>query len=307
MEESMNFEVFCQSIKRAVEKRFSETFQIELHQVTKNNGQVLKSLVIVSQERNISPNFYLEEYYKQYESGATIKSIANQIRNVYFQVIGEEWQDIDLSYESCKDKIIYRLVSFELNKGITDEIPHIPFLDLMITFHCYLRQDERGMASIRITNALLATWGISTEILFKLAQKNTRKLFPVRICSMKEMLKGMLAKKGVEDPSLEWKESENDFLEHPYVVTNEEGINGAAVILYPDTLKQIAEIFQSDFYLLPSSIHEMLAVSASGRIAEKELQNMVCTVNRDCVMQEELLSNQVYHYSIEENKVRICS
>ena len=42
------------------------------------------------------------------------------------------------------------------------------------------------------------------------------------------------------------------------VLTNQSRIDGAACILYDNMLEKIAEVLQEDFYVIPSSIHELL-------------------------------------------------
>jgi hypothetical protein len=80
-----------------------------------------------------------------------------------------------------------------------------------------------------------------------------------------------------------------------YVMTNREKINGAAEILFPENLDKLSAKFDSDIYIIPSSVHEIIAVSAEGKDAS-ELQEMVNEVNMNEVSLEERLSNEVYHY-----------
>lgn len=46
-----------------------------------------------------------------------------------------------------------------------------------------------------------------------------------------------------------------------YVISNNKGINGAVSMLYEDGLHDLAEKLGSDLYIMPSSIHEVIAVS----------------------------------------------
>ena len=80
-----------------------------------------------------------------------------------------------------------------------------------------------------------------------------------------------------------------------YVISNETRINGAVSMLYETELHELAEKLGSDLYILPSSIHEVIAVSATGGDPE-ELAQMVEDVNMGQVEIGERLSNQVYHY-----------
>lgn len=46
-----------------------------------------------------------------------------------------------------------------------------------------------------------------------------------------------------------------------YVATNKKKVFGAAVMLYPNFLDHVREVIGSNFYVIPSSIHEILIVS----------------------------------------------
>lgn len=80
-----------------------------------------------------------------------------------------------------------------------------------------------------------------------------------------------------------------------YVISNDRGINGAISMLYEDQLHTLAEQLGTDLYILPSSIHETIAVSVELGEPE-ELAQMVAEINMDQVALHERLSNQVYHY-----------
>lgn len=43
-----------------------------------------------------------------------------------------------------------------------------------------------------------------------------------------------------------------------WVISNEKGINGAASMLYENELHELAESLESDLYILPSSVHEVI-------------------------------------------------
>ena len=43
-----------------------------------------------------------------------------------------------------------------------------------------------------------------------------------------------------------------------FIITNQQTMDGAGVIFYPEVMEQIGEGFQGDFFILPSSTHETL-------------------------------------------------
>lgn len=91
-----------------------------------------------------------------------------------------------------------------------------------------------------------------------------------------------------------------------YVLTNKTCVYGATILLYEEYLDELARNVKDDLFLLPSSIHEVLAVPANG-MSVKELRGLVGQVNdSDAVGSEEVLSGNVYRYSKETGKLRIA-
>ena len=165
--------------------------------------------------------------------------------------------------------------------------------------------DEDGIASIRITNEVAKEWQTDTRELYTLALKNSERIFEEKIMPMSEVI-GMfdvqLQEMGLKKPALK-----RECLYEPYVVTNNMGINGASVILYQDIFKRLAEKIGGDFYILPSSIHEVLAMSAKAGLTKEELKNMVKEVNDNCLLPDEYLSDSVYRYNKTFNSLEIVA
>ena len=77
-------------------------------------------------------------------------------------------------------------------------------------------------------------------------------------------------------------------------------------MLYEDKLHALAEDLETDLYIMPSSLHEIIAVSASMG-DPNELAQMVAEINMDQVSLEERLSNQVYHYDKDLRKLSLAT
>lgn len=65
-----------------------------------------------------------------------------------------------------------------------------------------------------------------------------------------------------------------------WVASIENGQNGACVIQYPHFLDDAAETLGGSFYVLPSSIHEVLLLADDTSPSLSELENMVRTINQ---------------------------
>ena len=179
-----------------------------------------------------------------------------------------------------------------------ENMPYIPFMDLAITFHVIVSMDPPSLHSIKITNELLETWDITTQALFQIASENTPRLMPPRIVNIQDMLTENLALKAPES------DLTNDEKTDMIVITNTLGVNGAAVILYPDMLASLAKEYDTDFYVIPSSIHEVILVSAEDDSMLAEYRLMVQDVNKRFVDPEEILSDQVYYYEQKLQKMK---
>ena len=92
-----------------------------------------------------------------------------------------------------------------------------------------------------------------------------------------------------------------------YILTNEYKLNGAATILYRDVLEDFSKACDGDFYLLPSSIHEVILVPAKECNSFDEMTQMVQEVNETQVEAEELLADHAYYYSRKHQKLILSS
>ena len=85
-----------------------------------------------------------------------------------------------------------------------------------------------------------------------------------------------------------------------YVASNKERIHGAGVIAYPEFMEEAAKRLGGDFYVLPSSIHEVILIPDTPDVSVLELQGIVQSVNVEQVAPEERLSDHIYHYDSKE-------
>ncbi len=304
-----SYEEFKEIVVAGVKTCFSDEVSVSMHKVLKNNSQEYDSMIIMAADKNISPNFYLNEYYNDYMEGKKVADILKDIVEKYYKTSKRSFGKIDMSFESCKNKIVCRLISREKNEKLLDTVPSIPFLDMAITFHCLMLENENGIGSIRITNQMMEEWKVNTKILYQIAIKNTQTIFPKVLCPLHNMLSSVICHTNSPFDFSDYVDAEDMIkgIDEPFVLTNSKGINGAAVILYPELLRKIAVTLENDFYILPSSIHEVLIIKNGGNFDFHELAEMVRNVNESCVLPEEVLSENVYYYSMEHNRVEICT
>ena len=88
-----------------------------------------------------------------------------------------------------------------------------------------------------------------------------------------------------------------------YVLTTESSTLGACAMYYPDVKEKAGELIGSDYYILPSSVHEVILIPDTAGIDAKELCDMVRQANRTVVEEKDILSDNVYHYSRDERRL----
>jgi hypothetical protein len=169
-----------------------------------------------------------------------------------------------------------------------------------------VKTDVEGIQSTVIHNSLAEKLGISEEQMFKLAVENTRKIFPPTVKSMNDVIRDMFMKDGMPAEIADMMLGEMPAEQTMWVISNDRGINGAISMLYEDKLHGLAENLGTDLYIMPSSLHEVIAVSASMG-DPNELAQMVAEINMDQVALDERLSNQVYHYDKDLRKLSLAT
>ena len=81
-----------------------------------------------------------------------------------------------------------------------------------------------------------------------------------------------------------------------YVLTNNNGVNGATMMVSKNVLDSIYEEFGDNFYILPSSLHEVILIPESFSDDVEMYRDMVVDVNGSFLEAEDKLSDNVYHY-----------
>jgi hypothetical protein len=144
------------------------------------------------------------------------------------------------------------------------------------------------VASYRLDNNALDKTDVSIEELEIVAMKNTKRMFP----PMMENLCDILARNRPAGQTMDV--PENDMLK---IISNEKNLYGATAVLYTDELTELAESLGENLILIPSSIHEFLAVPDNERFRAEDFCSMVQDVNMNMLYLSERLSNNIFYFN----------
>lgn len=286
----MTYQDFQETILTHLRQKISPDTKVSIQSIRKNNGVILEGLTIMEADSNISPTIYLPSYYQAYQNGENLSSIIDRILTVYRDNRPNAPVDIRFytDFENVRSRILFKLIHYEKNEALLCEVPHLKFLDLAIVFYCLVSVTPNGSATILIHNKHLNYWNVQVEDLYTFATENTPRLLPVSFCPLTDMIKELC-------DSADITEAENNC--NMYVLTNEQKLYGAGVLLYPNILQQLAKRLECDLFILPSSVHEVLILPVTPDLSASSLDQMVQEVNRTQLDADEILSDHVYSYS----------
>lgn len=217
--------------------------------------------------------------------GNPMKAIEREIKEAVAQIPQFDTEALT-NYERMKEKLTLQLVPSAKNKNLLTDIPHRNIEDMALAYRFDMGHNERTSYSILVTNKMLNAYGISAAQLHDDALEAASHSCPATLRNMNEVIHNMARQ---TDPSPMW------------VASIENGQNGACVIQYPHFLDDAAETLGGSFYVLPSSIHEVLLLADDTSPSLSELENMVRTINQAEVAPEERLSDNVFHYDCESH------
>ncbi len=290
------YQEFINQVVENIKDHLPEDYRdanIKIKQINRQGDNLLDGLIVERPNEKVVPIIYLNDFYDlEYKAGKDIDEVIKRIASLRTEsnvptttIKGASLRD----FNEIKDTIVPRLVNIKNNKGYLKDKPHKKFNDLAVIFAAKIKQfpnesnpDAHG--SMPITNDLLEMYGVSLDELEKIAMANLKKQGPV-IMPFKEF-----------DPSI----SSEDF--NMIIITNTDTMHGAAVMLDEDAMKKVSEILGDNAIIIPSSVHELIAVPATG-FRENAINEMIESVNASIVNPFERLSNHIYVYDKEAGRV----
>lgn len=298
----INYEEFCKYMMNDLQNYFVEQekdCEVLLYHATKTNNVSRLGLTIKSAGSNISPTIYMEEFYEKLIDGSSIGDIRDELVNLYEYTVEKspniDFMD-DFKLENIKDKIAMRMVNYKDNREMLSETPHKKVDDLAVYYVVVVGCNRDGTACMTIRNTHQEMLGITTDELHQIAMDNTSKIFPPVLMRIEDKFSNIKDNLFIsEDVSTK---------SEMYVLTNEIVNFGAVNILSSDITEKVRKIIGGDYYIIPSSVHELLLVSKNEMVDARGLGILVREVNGHMVDREDRLSDHIYEMDFEKNELR---
>ena len=306
----MNYEIFKEVVAEKFMDYLPEQYQgmrLRVEPVNKVN-KVLDGITLVGSGagRNVSPTLYINHMYEHYLETENLQEVLQSAARRMDMAFKEMPEVGDVNLEGAKDNIVFQVINTLQNEDMLRDMPHREFQDLSIIYRWVVKVDENGIQSSAIRNNLAEQLGMNEEQLFKCAVENTRRIFPPTVKSMNDVIREMFISDGMPAEVADMMIGEMPEDKMMWVISNDRGINGAGSMLYEDNLHKLAMKLETDLYILPSSVHECIAVSTN--VGDPyELAEMVSEINMGQVALEDRLSNQVYHYDKDARRLTLAT
>ncbi len=207
-------------------------------------------------------------------------------------VLNSDGERVSLTPEYVAAHMYIAVVNTVENESALERCPH----EAVANLSAVVKSDLGDHRYLLVTNDFVPLFQKTPEEILEQAKINSaREGFTCR--DMNQVLQETI----FGDPSMRdfMPEMQNPAVDDCplYVITTPRGVDGASVIASRDFLREVHDKLGEDFYILPSSRHEVLALPVSKIPADTaELAAMVASVNATEVEPRDRLSNDVYYF-----------
>lgn len=269
-------------------------YTVKFDTVWKNNVE-LKGLQVRG-DNNVAPTLYYTD--------EDVLELAKRIEAIIDKGI-PEFQIVDLFTHEYVERNIYPVLVSDTTYNRESLIKNNQPFDHLICSECdtddglliilklkvFDNPNPGTHASVTLSNQHLDMAGFTFGAALDQAIKNIND--DISIVSMSQFMREMLGAPW-EDLGID-PVPEDDTI---YVMTNMSRFHGANTILSHNALEMLADqLSTNDFYILPSSIHEVLAVRGNDDpYFTEKLKDMVREVNASEVQPDERLCDGIFHY-----------
>lgn len=289
-----------------------EDYQVRFNKVKKVNRtldgfSILKKSFENSDECVIAPTLYAEDFYEDYLESDDLNEVLSEIsRTISFGfTVADVNAEPFTNMVNSLDKIIFQVVNTKRNAALLEDLPHKEFLDLSIIYRMIAGHNDCGITSALINHSVFSSLEISEDELFDLALENTKRLFPYEFKSMDDVVVKVMKSEGKYSQEVDEQLAKIPSYRKLYVISNAQAFCGATALLYPEVLEDAANRLDSDIYILPVSINEVMIIEASPKNKIARLLEMIKMSNNSSDDISDILSDNLYKYSRDSKKVTI--
>ena len=305
----MMIEKFIEELVRSIEAD-GKGLEVIPTEKEGTNGVIQHGLIFKQNDSKVAPVLYVDEIFMRYSAGELSMGNATEHLIRKYEELPEPCiPDIDamMSAPDIINKITLRLVNGPENEGMIERrrlVYHeIENTDLVCIFYVTILMEETLLGSIAVSKELLERYlpdiADGNELYDEVVKRVVAE--DIYMESIVSVVERMLLRGEVKTPPLPLNE---DIM---YVLSNRRMTYGASMILTGAARNLILEKFpDGKVTVIPSSVHETLLLHTKENEDIKSLRDMVKQVNSTEVPDEDVLSDNVYHYNANTGSLEIA-
>lgn len=297
-----NYELFIGQLTNTI----YETTDIPLENikfVKKDGGDLLNIIFAEHDDAYEVCSVYVEELYVAYQNGIRLNTIVDYIcsdvlhaKSIYVYDKTKELMD----YDTAKSRLFVRLINYDRNADILRDVVHKTLGDIVFTVYAIVDENEFGIVSTKVLKSMVKKWDKNEDDIFNEAIKNTYYLTPPRIYKWE----GVLCDESYAGESFMNDEDicdlDKSFSGNTLSTTRK--TNGAIAVFLPGVAERIAELLDSDFYMVFTSIHEVMIHSTGSGVDPKDLKLVLQDTLRKVTPSSDYLTEKIYKYNRRTHK-----
>lgn len=296
----MLYSRFCIQIQELLKEELPTAADVEL---TESEGSFRVTMRTPADV--LYPSVSLARFFEAYLQGVSVNEIIRRILSVYSaETLHPFCTASDFTdRKAFAEGLGFRPASLRLYRSVLPVLPHAVFHEMLFFFTAAL-QAEGGDPDVAIvTREIGGRFRLSDEAMLKAAAAASAERTPAVVYPLSVYLDKLareLPDAGRRITGAAAASSGSVF----YVLTNSVSRFGAAVILYPGMTERLYRRF-GPYYLLPSSVHELLVLPEKDPENRMELKRLIRSSNREICDSLLILSDELYHYD-PQSGLQIC-
>ena len=301
-----NYELFIEQLTNAIH----ETTDIPLGNikfVKKDGGDRLNIIFAEHDDAYEVCSIHISELFAEYQNGAKLNAIINYISNDVIHAKSISIYDKTktlMDYETAKSRLFVRLINYDRNTDIlTNILQNVVYKtlgDIAFVVCAILDEREDNLISTKILKSMVKKWGKNEDNIFNEAIENTYRMSPPRFY----MLEKMLLNNNYSGDS--FMNSDDTFQLNDRFVGNllstARQTNGAIAVFLPGVAEKISEMLKSDFYMVFTSIHEVMIHSTKSGVDPSDLKNVLKSTIAEVTREQDYLTEKIYKYNRKAHK-----
>lgn len=310
----MNYEMFKEKVKEEIISYMPEEFKnliVDIMTIKQESNGRIDKLILKNPDETHTFSINLNDIYKEYIIKYDFKEVLNYVAKSFIDYY-KKINGTNINYEyftdtvlkELPDRIFPQVINIEYNRKLLESVPHIYYLDFVVVFRVVCSMENGILMESILENTHLDLYNklyaqnkqLSEVDLFTYAKKNFPKIFPIQPKTLYEVMKELFLKDFPEQESAfeafyENKETANN---NAYVLTTSYMSYGASYIFDTETMEYFANKWDSDLFICPSSIKEIIVLPAN-LMNERDVSEMIKDVNKECP-KDVFLSNTLYKF-----------